>query len=102
MKINLFKKENSFKKKEFTFHTNFYWKIILLCAFVMISFSFVFGYYLFIQTSQESILPTTNNDMELFLIKKNNLEKVLNSFSEREKKSIEILNSSVPVVDPSL
>lgn len=101
MKINFSKKENSLKKKDFTFHPNFYWKIILLCAFVIILFSFLFGYYLFMQTNQESVLPATNGG-EVSLVKEDNLEKVLNYFSERERKSIEILHSFAPVVDPSL
>lgn len=102
MKINLLKKENSLKKKDFTLYPSFYWKIILFCAFVMILSSLFFSYYFFIQISQEFILPIANNGGELPLVNKDSLKKALNYFSEREKKSIEILNSSVPVVDPSL
>jgi len=102
MKINFFKKDNSFKKKDHTFHSNFFWKIILLCAFIIILFSFVFSYRLFMQTNQESILSTANNSGELPLVNKDSLGKVLNYFSEKEKRSIEVLNSPAPVVDPSL
>ncbi len=102
MKINFFKKENSFKKKDLIFHPNFYWKIILLCVFVMIILSFLFGYRLFVQTNQEPIFSVTNDNGQFSMINKNRIEKVLNYFSEREKKSIEILNSPTPVVDPSL
>lgn len=102
MKINFLEKKNSFIKKDFIFRPGFYWRIILLCAFIIISLSFLFSYYLFIQVSQESVLLSTNNSGELQLVNKDNLEKTLNYFSEKEKKSEEILNSPVPVVDPSL
>ncbi|MFA6258041.1 MAG: hypothetical protein WC671_03495 [Candidatus Paceibacterota bacterium] len=102
MKINLFKKEKSFKKKDFTFFTNFYWRIILLCAVVIIFLSFLFSYRLFVQINQDSVLPIENNDGQLPIVNKDRINQVLNYFSEREKKSIEILNSPAPVVDPSL
>jgi hypothetical protein len=54
------------------------------------------------QTNQESILSTANNSGELPLVNKDSLGKVLNYFSEKEKRSIEVLNSPAPVVDPSL
>jgi len=35
-------------------------------------------------------------------IKKERIDKILEYFSEREKKSIEIINSPSPIIDPSL
>jgi cell division protein FtsW (lipid II flippase) len=102
IKINLFKKEKSFKKKDFTFHSNFYWRIILLCTTIIIILSFIFSYNLYIQISEEPVLPIENNDGQFPLVNKDRIDKVLNYFSEREKKSIEILNSPASVVDPSL
>lgn len=102
MKINLFKKENSFKRKNFQFNPNFYWKIVVGFALLMIIFSFFFGSNLFNQINQEPILAATNNSGQVPMVDQNRIEKVLNYFSEREKKSTEILNSPAPVVDPSL
>ncbi|MFH1200948.1 MAG: hypothetical protein V1484_01300 [bacterium] len=102
MKINSFKKENSFKKKDFTFHSNLYWRIILISTVIIILLSFLFGYRLFMKINQEPILPFTNEDGRLPIINKDRIEKVLNYFSEREKKSNQILNFPSPVVDPSL
>lgn len=102
MKITLFKKENSFKKKDFTFNQIFYWKLAVTLIFFSIIFSFFFGYCFFRRINQETVLPLTNAGQQLPIVNKNRIEKVLNYFSEREKKSNEILNFPSPVVDPSL
>ena len=102
MKIKFFKKENNFKKKDFTLNPNFYWKIAVMFIFFSTVLSFFFGYRLFIKINQESILPITNNDEQLPIVNEDRIEKVLNYFSEREIKSNQILNSPAPVVDPSL
>lgn len=102
MKITLFKKQNNFKKKDFTFHLNFYWRIILLCAVVMIFLSFLFGYRLFVKISQKPILQFPNENGVAYVVNQDYILKALNYFSEREKKSNKILNSPSPVVDPSL
>ncbi|MFA6177705.1 MAG: hypothetical protein WC694_02315 [Candidatus Paceibacterota bacterium] len=101
IKINLFKKEKSFKKKDFIFHTHFYWRIVLFCAVVIIFLSFLFSYRIFMQINQDHILSNTNDSGQSPMINKERIKKVLNYFSEREKKSAEILNSSAPVADPS-
>lgn len=102
IKINFLKKEKKFDKKDFTFNADFYWKIILLCATVIILLSFVFSYRFFMQINKEYVLPVVNDNQEFLKISKDRIEKTLNYFSEKEKKSTEILNSPAPVVDPSL
>jgi len=102
MKINFFKKENSFKKKDFTFHSNLCWIIVFIITIIIILLSFVFSYHLFIQINQEPALPLTNNNGQLPVVNQDRIEKVLNVFSERENNSKQILNSFSPVVDPSL
>jgi arginine decarboxylase-like protein len=102
MKINLFKKEHNFKKKDFQFNTNLYWKLFLLGAFIIILYAFFFGYQLFTETNQEITLSTNGSTEQIETVNKDRVLKVLNYFSEREKKSAEILNSPAPVVDPSL
>lgn len=102
MKITLFKKENSFKKKDFTFHPNLYWKIVLISAVIIILLSFIFSYRLFVQINQEPVLSFTNENGQLPIVNEDRIEKVLNYFSEIEKNSNQILNSPSPVVDPSL
>jgi hypothetical protein len=102
MQIKLFKKRNNFKKKDFILNSNLYWRIAISGAFGLILLSFSFGLYLFLQINQESVLPETNGSTQTPMVNKDRISKVLNYFSEREKKSAEILNSPVPIVDPSL
>ncbi|MFA6520064.1 MAG: hypothetical protein WCT44_00465 [Candidatus Paceibacterota bacterium] len=102
MKIQLFKKEKHFTKKEFVFNANLYWKIATTLALIIIILSGVFGYRLFKQTNQEGAILNLNESRKTLIIKKDGLEKILNYFSEREKKSNQILNFPAPVVDPSL
>ena len=102
IKINFFKKEKNFKKKNFAFNANLYWEFALLVLLIMILLSSFFGYYLFSQINQEPVLSIDSTNVKASILDKNKLEKILNYFSDRQKKSIEILNSPLPVVDPSL
>ncbi|MEK7190521.1 MAG: hypothetical protein AAB661_02025 [Patescibacteria group bacterium] len=102
MQIKLFKKEKSFKKKNFIFHPDLYWKITVSGILVAILFSFFFGYRLFMEINREAILPAPNGSRQVETVKKDRIEEILRYFSEREKKSAEILNSPAPFVDPSL
>ncbi|MFA6353651.1 MAG: hypothetical protein WCW93_01835 [Candidatus Paceibacterota bacterium] len=102
MKIDFFKKEKSFKKKDFIFHLNLYWIVVLIITISIIFLSFIFSYRLFMQINQEPILSVTNKNGQLPVVNQDRIEKVLNVFSERESNSKQILNSSLSVVDPSL
>ena len=102
MKIQLFKKQNNFKKKDFILNFNLYWKVAVSIAFILILTSFVFGFRLFLQINEEFSMLETDGSTQNRLINKSRISKVLDYFSEKEKKSAEILNSPVPVVDPSL
>lgn len=101
MKINFFKTKKNFKKKDFKLNPNFYWKIIVCMVFLLTLSSFVFGYYIFRQIREESDYLNDNLNKKQ-LIDKEKLDQVLENFSLREQKSIEIINSPTPVVDPSL
>ncbi|MEI6280623.1 MAG: hypothetical protein WCP17_01320 [bacterium] len=103
MRIKFFNRRNSFKKKGFVFNPNFYWRIAIFVAILGVIFSFFFGYSLFKQINQESVVSSTANESaQTPPINKNRTAKALEFFSKREKKSIEIINSPAPVVDPSL
>lgn len=101
MKIKIFKKDNSFKKKDFQLNPNFYWKLVLFFVLLFTLASLVFGYYRFLRLNQEPILEITGNSGQVPKINKDRILKVLNYFLERDKKSIQILNTPAPVVDPS-
>lgn len=101
MQINLFKTKKNFKKKKSEANPSFYWKVIVSLAFVLILTSFIFGYYVFNEMQKEADL-SGQGFAKRQPIRKERLDKVLEYFSAREKKSIEIMNSAPPVVDPSL
>ena len=102
MKINFFKKENSFRKKNFQPNANLDWKIFVGSALIMIFLSSFFSYHLFILINQDSFLPESGENGQVPALNINRMEKMLDYFSAREKKSAEIINSPAPVVDPSL
>ena len=54
------------------------------------------------QIDKDLVVPTGEIKGQITIVKKESIEKVLEYFSEREKKSNQILNSPSPVVDPSL
>lgn len=102
MKINLFKKEKSFKKERFHFSPNALWELILCFAAITIVAGFVFGFNLFLQVNKEFVPSTENVQGQIRIVKQADIQNVLDYFSLREKKSTEIINSPSPLVDPSL
>lgn len=101
MQIKLFKTKKNFKKKNLELNPNFYWKLIICLTFILAFVSFTFGYYFFIRIKEEPTFSAENTNKKQ-VIEKERLEKVLEYFSTRKETSREILNSPVPVVDPSL
>lgn len=101
MKIKFFKKEKVFKKGGFHTNPDISWEVVLYLAFALILASFVFGSYLIRAVNKEfSINENTNPQVKI--IEKEKISKALQYFTEREKKSSEIINSPAPFVDPSL
>ena len=49
MKIKFFTKENRFKKKEFQFNPNFYWKLAICLIFIFMIFATFLGYNFFVE-----------------------------------------------------
>ena len=96
------KKKDFFKKDESQIKSEFFWKIILYLTFAIILVSFVFGFNLFSQINKEPVISSTGISLQLNTARKDRIEKVLNIFSEREKKSSAILSSPSAIVDPSL
>jgi hypothetical protein len=102
MKINFFTKRNDFKKKDFNFNTNFYWKLALFGGFVITISVLFFGYNLFMQINRETLLPDSNAGGQSQSVNEEKLERVLSVFIKKENKSLQIINSKSSVVDPSL
>ena len=102
MQIKFFKRKKSFKKGGLGTNPEFFWDILLFLALAIIILSFIFGFILFRKINRDAISAVDSISEKSQTINKERIDKVLQYFSDREKKSIEILNSSAPVVDPSL
>lgn len=101
MEIKFFKKRKSFKKGGIITNPGFFWSTLLVSLSLLILVALVFGFLLFKQINNGANFDTDMPVNNVSLIDKTRLEKVLEYFSSREKKSLEILNSPAPVVDPS-
>ena len=102
MNIKFFKFEKSFKKKDYQVNFDIYWKVILSVVFIIIIISFIYGSFIFMEMNKDYISPNINTNEQIEKNRKIRIDKVLEYFSEREKKSEIILNSPSLVVDPSL
>ncbi len=102
--IKFFKKEKNWEKgKESSWlHINFYWELAVCLVFLVVLFSFLFGYRFFMRINEEAVLEVNNDNRQVETVKKERIEKVLEYFSLRKQKSSQILNSPAPIVDPSL
>ena len=101
MEIKFLKKKRKFRKGGLGIKPDLYWKYLLYMTFILILLSCAFGLYLFIEINKEPVSTVMNIDKKR-MTEKERLTKVLEYFSERKKKSVEILNSPSPIVDPSL
>ncbi|MEK7572654.1 MAG: hypothetical protein AAB493_02255 [Patescibacteria group bacterium] len=102
MNIKFFKFEKSFKKKDYQVSFDIYWKVILNAVFIIIIISFIYGFSVFMEMNKDYVSSDVNMNEQVEKDRKTRIDKVLEYFSEREKKSEIILNSPSPVVDPSI
>ncbi len=101
MQIKFFKKEKKLKKDDLQINPDLYWNIILglfFIAFIAIS---IFGYLFFETVNSPFVYENPNPIVQVETVKKGRLDKVLNYFTDREKKSADILNGVPPFIDPS-
>jgi uncharacterized membrane protein len=102
MKINFFKIKKHFKKGGLHINPDIYWEILLIMAFIIVLLFFSFDFSLFQTINKGFTTSNENAGSQPKTINKDRIDKVLQYFSDREKKSTQVLNSPVPVVDPSL
>jgi len=101
MKFNFLKKKKKFIKGGSKIKPDFYWRYIVYLTFVLFFLSCIFGIFLFKKVNSEITL-SVENSREQETIKKERFNEILEYFQEREKKSIEIINSPSPISDPSI
>ncbi|MCM2338991.1 MAG: hypothetical protein NDI62_00850 [Burkholderiales bacterium] len=99
--IEFLKKKKKFTKGDSKLRPDLYWRYILLVTFVLITLSFVFGFFLFLDVTKDRDFSTISVN-ERDTLKKEKINSALLYFKERENKSNEILNSPSMVIDPSL
>lgn len=101
MDIKFLKPKKVFKKGGIHINPNIYWGVCVCVGLVIVIASIIFGFYLFKATNKELIVATSNENTQVQIINKEKIDKVLEYFAEREKKSSQILTSPATVVDPS-
>ncbi len=104
MKIKLFKKTNKFSHSSWTkLHPGLHWRIALYGFFTLVVASFAFGFYLFIKEDKAiNSLSFDDTKAAVDTVSRDRIQKVLNLFSEREKKSAEIISNPPTFSDPSI
>ena len=102
MKIIFPKLKKNYRKESFKISPHTYWGIVVILFFVSILVSFIFADNLFRETSKESKVLQGSNRGKLEKQKKDEINKMLQYFSEREQKTIDIQNSPASIIDPSL
>lgn len=102
MKIEIFKKQKHFQKGGFHTNPDICWEIVMYVAFAIVLAVLVFGYYLFGQIDKGFSIEGVDTNAQAKLVNKDRIGKVLQYFTQREEKSMKILNSPSPIVDPSL
>jgi flagellar basal body-associated protein FliL len=102
IKTKFLVKKRSFKKGSKTTNPDIFWIFLLVVASLfMIAFS-IFGFLLFKQINNEMFFENNLESGRKDTTQQERLNKVLEYFSLRQDKSLNILNSSSPFVDPSL
>jgi predicted negative regulator of RcsB-dependent stress response len=92
----------NYQKKILRINPNLYWKILICLFFVLIPAAFIFAYRLYRQVSEENNVLLQNDSEKLEKQKKEEINKILEHFAEKEKKSNNILNTPASIIDPSL
>ena len=102
MQIKFFTSKKKFKKGGLITNPDFFWDTILLLLLSLVIVSFVFGFFLFKKISDETFADYEIMHRKIDTVSKERMDKVLNYFNTRRSKSLDILNSPAPFVDPSL
>ena len=101
MNLKIFKIKKHFKKGGIHINPDIFWGLSLIITLLIVLASFVSSFLLFNDLNQKFVPPAINLGGQTQAISKEKINKVLEYFAERQKKSNEILNSKPPVIDPS-
>jgi hypothetical protein len=101
MNLKFPKIKKAFRKGGLHTNPDVYWDILQAAAFIIMVSSFIFGFYLFRKIDREFVTINDDSNSQVKLIGKERVDKILEYFKDKENKSIEILNSPSPIIDPS-
>ena len=99
--LKIFSHKKHFKKRGASIKPHLYWRYILIFTFVLALLLCAFGWYLFIKVDRASNLPQINLDKQGEINETRILE-ALDYSKKKQEKSLDILNSPSPIVDPSI
>lgn len=102
MKLPTLKREKKFRKGGFHTNPNIGWELVLFLALLIAGALFAWGTLMFLDMSKEIKAPSLGEDAGKTEVDKERIEKVLEYFRAREKKSREIISTPAAIVDPSL
>lgn len=99
LKFQLPKRKKHWKKEETAIKPDYYWRIVINVAFLLVILFSIFGFYNFRKITQETIegAPAATNP-----IKNERIMRVLEYFTLREQKSEQIILLPPGISDPSL
>ena len=100
--LDFLKRKKVFTKENLLPNLNFYWLIIFSLGFFITISVCLFGWYVFKDLNLEDDIQSQSGNRMLKKISKDRLNSNLEVFLQRESKSLEIINSTAGVVDPSL
>lgn len=100
--LEKFKRKKVFRKESGQINANRYWDVLFFAFFILFFLAMFFGYLTFKNTNTEFVVDSTFNKDDAGINQKNKIKKVVDYFSEKEASSLEIINSEVLIIDPSL
>jgi|GEM_PF-950982 len=100
-KLQTLKGQKKFKKRDVYIRPDLYWQIAVYVVALSALASAIFGHFVFQKVNRE--IDTSSNSSSIKkIVDKERLDKALEYFELREKRSVEILQKPSPFVDPSV
>lgn len=101
MDLKILKRGKNFSK-EASFSPSFFWNITLAITGAVVTAFLIWGYFIFEAVNQEPTPVENQQSGETQVIPKERIDRVLEYFAIRAKKSAAISNTPTTIIDPSL
>ncbi|MEK7179852.1 MAG: hypothetical protein AAB706_00065 [Patescibacteria group bacterium] len=95
------------KKKTFhyvhgQFHPRHDWSILIVIFFIIISFGFIFNFYLFLRIAAGDIFRTETEAVKVETLDREAIQGMVNLFKERARLLEELKSNPIEIPDPLL